>query len=69
MKGYQRRALGKPTYYKVATWDGLAMCWKDGKHQFDSEKEARESVSRSGRYRISLVEDGKPRIDLEEFSI
>lgn len=69
MKGYQRRALGKPDYWKVAIWNVLFCCWQDGKRQFDSKLEAKASPSRSGRYRLSFIADGKSRQDVEEFTI
>ena len=67
MKGYVRRALGKPDYWKVAVWNDRLACWQDGKRQFDTEGEARASAEKSGRYRLSFVEDGKTRMDRGEF--
>jgi hypothetical protein len=63
MKVYQRRAAGKPeTYYKLATWDALSCCWRDGKKQFDSMNAAVAVIqtAKPGRYRVSQVNpDGK----------
>ena len=66
MKPYIRRANGKPNFWKVAVWCPAVCCWKDGKRQFDTEAEAVASCRSPGRYRLSFVEDGKPRRDLRE---
>lgn len=67
MKQYKRRELGKPVYFKLATWDARQMCWNDGKRQFDSEAEARAAATKPGKYRISRVEE--TRSDLEPFEV
>jgi hypothetical protein len=65
MKGYKRRLLGKPDFWKVAYWDDLIGCWRDGKKQFDTQDQARCSITTTGKYRLSFIPDGKPRIDME----
>lgn len=69
MKGYQRRAAGKPNYWKLAIWDVISCCWRDGKKQHDTEEKACESAREAGRYRLSFVEDGVGRHDKGEFSV
>ncbi len=69
MKGYERRAAGKPNYFKLATWDAGRCCWNDGKRQYDTEELAREAASAPGRYRLSEVIDGKGRKDGLPFEV
>lgn len=69
MKGYERRAAGKPDYYKLAAWDAALVLWRDGKKQFDTEAEARAAAVKPGRYRVSKVTDGRGREDMEPFEV
>ena len=69
MKGYMRRALGKPNFYKLALWDAVNCCWRDGSKQYDNEGEAIASIKKPGRYRLSFVRDGWPREDFGEFVV
>jgi hypothetical protein len=69
MKGHERRAAGRPDYFKLAAWDALRHTWADGKKQFDTEAEARAAAVRPGRYRISKVTEGRGRTDLEPFEV
>lgn len=69
MKGYLRRALGKPDFWKLAIWDAAIQCWRDGKRQFDNREEAKQAAGRPGRYRLSFVQDGKGRRDEEDFVV
>lgn len=58
-----RKARG---YYKVARFDSVSMTWRDGRLAFDSHQNAIDSIKKSGRYRLSLV-DSEGRHDLEPF--
>jgi len=70
VKGYKRRALGKPDYWKVAVWSPSLFCWRDGDRQFDTKEEAVQScLGLSGKYRLSFVADNKPRRDIEVLEI
>ena len=53
-------------YFKVATFCGLSLTWKDGRKQFADESAALRSIKSPGRYRLSHVTD-RGRIDLEPF--
>lgn len=55
-------------YYKLATFCKISFCWKDGKKTFATETEARASITKTGKYRLSFVGNGK-RQDLEAFEI
>lgn len=69
MKKYQRRAASAYPYWKLATWDGVSLTWRDGKRAFASHDEASDAARKSGagRYRISVVTaDG--RRDLDPFA-
>ena len=69
MKGYQRRALGKPDFWKLAVWNPVVQCWQDGKRQFDTEDQARSDAKKPGKYRLSFVKDGAGRQDVKEFEV
>ncbi len=69
MKGYERRAAGKPDYYKLAVWDAMRCVWVDGKKQFDTEADAIAAAVKPGRYRVSKVTDGRGRTDMEPFEV
>ena len=70
MKQYQRRALGKLDYWKVATWNNILFCWKAGICQFNAREEAVASVQgKRGKYRLSFFKDGESYQDMEEFVI
>jgi hypothetical protein len=69
MKPYQRRATGKYPYYKLATFDNRAMCFRDGKHAFATESEAKiETIQNPGKYRISIITE-TGRKDMPPFEI
>jgi hypothetical protein len=70
MKPYQRRAAGKPTFYKLAEWDERVLTYRDGKIQFDDRAAAFAAAMKSGpgRYRISRV-DADGRHDFEPFDL
>ena len=69
MKPYQRRAIAAYPYYKVATWDGRWMVWRDGKRVFTHRADAERAVSLvSGRYRLSEVTEAG-RFDLKSFDV
>lgn len=71
MKPYERRATGQVTYYKLATWDAVSHTWRDGRRTYHSPERARLAALKEGRgrYRISRVIVGQPRVDLEPFEI
>lgn len=69
MKGYRRRAMGKPNYWKLAVWNELFNCWQDGKRQYDNREEALIAAKKPGQYRLSFVEDNNGRHDVEEFVV
>lgn len=69
MKAYERRAAGKPSYYKLATWDARQVCWNDGKRQYDTAEQAKADAKKPGKYRLSLVDEKGNRTDLEPFTV
>lgn len=68
MKPYERRAADAYPYFKLATWDGRNLTWKDGKGVAETEAAARAAARRGGRYRISRIEESG-RIDLAPFEV
>ena len=68
MKSYERRQLGKTTYYKLAEWDNRNFAFRDGKQSFDTPVVAAHMAIRPGRYRISKVTEAG-REDLEPFEV
>ena len=69
MKGYERRAAGKPNFWKLAVWSELNQCWLDGGRQYDTPEAAKADARKPGHYRLSFAEDGKGRTDKGEFVI
>jgi hypothetical protein len=68
MKHHLRRAANAYPFFKLAAWDAVSFCWRDGKRQYESEQAAREDAQRPGRYRLSRIDDARsPRVDLAEF--
>jgi hypothetical protein len=41
MKAYERRAAGKPDFYRLSVWDARNGCWKASKRFYETEAEAR----------------------------
>ena len=68
MKGHQRRAIGVPDFWKLASWDSMNSCWRDGKRQYDTRELALTAAVKPGRYRLSFIQDNMPRKDFEEFA-
>jgi hypothetical protein len=68
MKPYERRKAQAYPYYKLAAWDAVSVCWRDGKPAFPTLRDARASATAPGRYRISQVNESG-REDLEPFEI
>ena len=68
MKPYQRRAAGKPTYYKLAVFDPLVQCYRDGKKQFDDVAAAVAAAKQPGRYAVSIVDDAGRR-EIQQFTV
>lgn len=67
MKHHQRRAAGGFPYFKLATFDPISMCFRDGQQAFESAEKAYAAARKPGRYRLSVV-DSNGRRDLSEFS-
>lgn len=67
MKHHQRRAVGGFPYFKLATFDPISMCFRDGSQAFESAEKAYAAAKKPGRYRLSIV-DSNGRRDLSEFS-
>jgi hypothetical protein len=55
-------------YFKLAKWNDLLNCWRDGKRRYASEVEARAGAMDAGRYRISSV-TAEGRTDFEPFNV
>lgn len=66
MKHHQRRNDGGFPYFKLATFDPISMCFRDGKQAFASAEEAYKAAKKPGKYRVSVVHE-HGRIDLSEF--
>lgn len=66
MKHHQRRTSGGFPYFKLATFDPISMCFRDGKQAFPSAEEAYKAAKKPGKYRISVVHQ-HGREDLSEF--
>ncbi len=66
MRPFERRAAQAYPYFKIATWDERQQCWKDGRHAFPTEAEARRQAPKGARCRISRI-DESGRTDLEAF--
>jgi hypothetical protein len=66
MKHNKRRASGGFPYFKLATFDSISMCFRDGRQAYTSIEQAYNAAKKPGRYRISIV-DECGRQDLSEF--
>lgn len=66
MKAHARRTAGGFPYFKLATFDPISMCFRDGKQAFASAEEAYAAAKKPGKYRVSVVHEGG-RTDLSEF--
>lgn len=71
MKGYERRAAGKTTFFKLAYWEPRTQCWIDTKKGYDKVEDLIAAANKygPGKYRVSRVTDGQPRVDLHEFEV
>ncbi len=69
MKGYQRRATGKTTWFNLDRYDAERGCWVKSKREYDTEAKARAAATEPGRYRISKATDGQGRTEFEPFTI
>ena len=68
MKSHQRRATQSYPYFKVAVFDPVSMCFRDGKQAFENEDAAKRSAKSPGTYRLSTVTESG-RIDSEKFTV
>lgn len=68
MKPHERRSARAYPYYKVATWDARSHTWRDGKTAHATQRDAIESITTPGRYRLSIVSE-RGRHDLEPFDV
>lgn len=66
MKHHERRTHGGFPYFKLATFDPISLCFRDGKQAYDSMEQAYAAAKKPGKYRISVVHEGG-RDDLTEF--
>jgi hypothetical protein len=67
MKQHDRRASGGFPYFKLATFDPISMCFRDGKQAYETAEKAYAAARKPGRYRLSVV-DADGRTDLSEFA-
>ena len=68
MKTNHRRTQGSFPYFKLAKFDQISMCYRDGKIAFASETDAAASAKLPGKYRISIVHENE-RQDLAPFHV
>jgi len=68
MKPNQRRAQHSFPYFKLATFDQISMCYRDGKTAFATESDAAASAKSPGTYRVSIVRENG-RQDLTPFHV
>jgi hypothetical protein len=68
MKSHQRRATQSYPYFKVAVFDSVSMCFRDGKQAFETEDAAKRAAKSPGTYRISTV-TASGRVDSEKFTV
>lgn len=66
MKQHERRNAGGFPYFKLATFDPISLCFRDGKQAFPSVEAAHRAAKKPGRYRVSVV-TAEGREDLHEF--
>lgn len=65
MMPHERRAR---TTFKLAVWDAVSCCWRDGKRAYASLEAAKAAAKPPGRYRVSVI-DTTGRRDLEAFQV
>ena len=58
MKHHERRTSGGFPYFKLATFDPISLCFRDGKQAYDSMEQAYAAAKKPGKYRISMVHEG-----------
>lgn len=68
MRAHERRRQGGFPYFKVAEYDAINFCFRDGKQAFGSIEEAKASARKPGRYRLSIVRESG-REDLPPFEV
>jgi hypothetical protein len=68
MKPHARRAAATFPYFKLATFDNLSFCFRDGKQAFESESAAAAAAKRPGKYRVSIV-TANGRQDMPAFEV
>jgi hypothetical protein len=68
VKQYQRRETQQFPYFKLATFDPISFCFRDGKVAFKTETDARNAATRPGKYRVSVVTESG-RTDLDGFDV
>jgi hypothetical protein len=68
MAPHARRAAGAYPYFKLAAWDAVSVCWRDGKPAYESQAAALAAARKPGRYRLSRVTESG-RVDLEPFIV
>lgn len=66
MKHHERRTGGGFPYFKLATFDPISMCFRDGKQAFETAEDAYRAAIKPGKYRVSVVHE-QGRTDLSEF--
>jgi hypothetical protein len=68
MKHYKRRETQQFPYFKLATFDQISFCFRDGKIAYKTETDARNAARQPGRYRVSVVTESG-RTDLDGFEV
>jgi hypothetical protein len=68
MKHHKRRETGSFPYYKLATFDQISFCFRDGKVAYPDEQAAKAAAKTPGRYRLSIVTESGRR-DLDTFDV
>jgi hypothetical protein len=68
MKHHKRRETGSFPYYKLATFDDISFCFRDGKVAYADQQSAKDAAKTPGRYRLSVVTE-TGRQDLDTFDV
>lgn len=68
MKHYKRRETQSFPYYKLATYDQISFCFRDGKIAYPDQATAEAAAKAPGRYRLSVVTE-TGRNDLQTFDV
>jgi hypothetical protein len=68
MKQNKRRSEGSFPYYKLATFDAISFCFRDGKVAYATEAEAKAAAKKPGSYRVSVVHENG-RSDMHAFDV